>query len=480
MKKLFSLASIAMLLAIANDVDAQQTAARYDCLPLRTNEAMAQEASAVWKPLKATEYAYDKDSKTWYPLFNYTYTYDQCGNKQTASMEGVRGSYTEGQNSKDVYEYDSNGHMVKDTYYTDGSPLKQTEYCYDDPNHPDLYTGSQVRRYNGNGAWGDISEYKNRYIATYDTDDKRLTNIEQKDGKVTNLFSYNTEYSYDDAGKLVNVLKGNGDGYYLYQVQYIDMNKTNNCIYDADKVFFRDLQLDEDNDNLLNSACIRVIEGSDINHDIITWNINVDYDGRGGYTRTAKSMFSAHITIKTIDKNGTENYSYAEYEDDNGNKKYEEREKRMYSEVTIKNIAGKRVQTEYYTYEKATQKYTHITTKYNKYGEKTSEKRESPYYNVEDIYTYEYDNNTGVLKSYTYQTKRTNQSAPTITTMVKRMVYSDIKNVTSGIDIPQASSSAISAVYNPQGVYMGTTTDELPAGVYIVKQGGETYKTLKR
>ncbi len=51
----------------------------------------------------------------------------------------------------------------------------------------------------------------------------------------------------------------------------------------------------------------------------------------------------------------------------------------------------------------------------------------------------------------------------------------------TAIDQPSADNGeAPTAVYNLQGVYMGATTDQLPTGIYLVKQGGTTHKVLKR
>ena len=42
------------------------------------------------------------------------------------------------------------------------------------------------------------------------------------------------------------------------------------------------------------------------------------------------------------------------------------------------------------------------------------------------------------------------------------------------------NANAPTAVYNLQGVSTGTSTDNLPAGIYIVKKGNEVYKMIKK
>lgn len=93
-------------------------------------------------------------------------------------------------------------------------------------------------------------------------------------------------------------------------------------------------------------------------------------------------------------------------------------------------------------------------------------------------YTYEYDEATGEMLSAL--TERYNTETQQYEKRSK-YVYSQIEDVATAIDQPSADNGeAPTAVYNLQGVYMGATTDQLPTGIYLVKQGGTTHKVLKR
>lgn len=71
-------------------------------------------------------------------------------------------------------------------------------------------------------------------------------------------------------------------------------------------------------------------------------------------------------------------------------------------------------------------------------------------------------NATGVLVSSEY-------------VKAQRIVYGDYQNVNTSIATALSHDGALQ-VYNLHGTLVATSTDNLPAGLYIVRQGGKTYK----
>lgn len=62
-----------------------------------------------------------------------------------------------------------------------------------------------------------------------------------------------------------------------------------------------------------------------------------------------------------------------------------------------------------------------------------------------------------------------------------KIVSTDFTDVTTSIsEVETSRGEDATAVYNTQGVKVGTSTDALPKGLYIVKSGGKTKKMMKR
>jgi len=97
---------------------------------------------------------------------------------------------------------------------------------------------------------------------------------------------------------------------------------------------------------------------------------------------------------------------------------------------------------------------------------------------------YTYDEQNRLLTETQYEWTPTyddddNMTGGSYEPMVRR-VYSDYKDVTTGIVPPVAQQSAGIAVYSLQGVAVGTDTKKLPAGIYLVKSGNKVTKMLKK
>lgn len=98
-----------------------------------------------------------------------------------------------------------------------------------------------------------------------------------------------------------------------------------------------------------------------------------------------------------------------------------------------------------------------------------------------------YDDETGALLERVVEEfaegwdEETEESLPGAYSLFEKYVYSGISDVTvTSIKSATGNANAPTAVYNLQGVSAGTSTDNLPAGMYIVKKGNEVYKMIKK
>ena len=62
----------------------------------------------------------------------------------------------------------------------------------------------------------------------------------------------------------------------------------------------------------------------------------------------------------------------------------------------------------------------------------------------------------------------------------EKYVYSDFVDVLTSINKVSGDAADASTIYNLQGVAVGRDAKILPAGVYIMKQGGKVQKMLKK
>ena len=60
----------------------------------------------------------------------------------------------------------------------------------------------------------------------------------------------------------------------------------------------------------------------------------------------------------------------------------------------------------------------------------------------------------------------------------QRIVYGDYQNVNTSIATALPNDGTLQ-VYNLHGVQVATSTDNLPAGIYVVRQGDKTYKLMR-
>ncbi len=95
---------------------------------------------------------------------------------------------------------------------------------------------------------------------------------------------------------------------------------------------------------------------------------------------------------------------------------------------------------------------------------------------MKNEYTYS-DNYGGEISETTTSYYDTDTEAYIPTVKVSAIEYIDLATAIS--DIKTDTDTSVK-VYNAQGVAVGTSTDGLPRGLYIVKQGGKTFKTIRK
>ena len=447
---------------------------------------------SIWRHKTGVYYTTKDNGATWTKSSDIAFSYDNKGNllsrKETSTVSGGI--------DLSEYTYDAQGHNTSSKWTINDTPYSYNEYFYDDPILKDLYMGCLSYSYDeATKKWINPKE-RNRLSFTRNSQNN-ITEVNKKDilddGDIYIDKLYNT---YDKSGtKLTNMVTGwylssNGETRYDKKAFDLVWYKTNGQVYDLNKVCCLSLELNEDNDNLLKSGNIYILtpDGTGVSN---IYTLKNTYDGKGGYVRETESYFKdLERTKKTVSDDGTEHYIDESYKDYNGDGTYSSNEIVQKRETVIKTINGRRLQdwfkswsynedgTEEMRYEYTSTHDAHgyntIYVAYISYdqGQTWSMNR------LGERHTYEYDKATGEMLSDLYERYNTETQQYE---KRSKYVYSQIEDVATAIDQPSADNGeAPTAVYNLQGVYMGATTDQLPAGIYIIKQGGKTYKTLKR
>lgn len=447
---------------------------------------------SIWRHKTGVSYTTKDNGATWTKSSDIAFSYDTKGNllsrKETNPVSGGS-DLTE-------YTYDAQGHNTSSKWTINDTPYSYNEYFYDDPILKDLCMGGLSYSYDeATKKWINPKE-RNRLSFTRNSQNN-ITEVNKKDiiydGTITIDKLYNT---YDKSGtKLTNMVttsyrSSNGKTRYNEKALDLVWYKTNGQVYDLNKVCCLSLELDEDNDNLLKSGNIYILtpDGTGVSN---IYTLKNTYDGKGGYVRETESYFKVlERTKKTVSDDGTEHYINESYEDYNSDGTYSSNEIVQKRETVIKTINGKRLQEWFKSWrynEDGTEKSRYkLTSTHDEHGNTTIYEAFQSYDQgktwviamLGERHTYEYDEATGEMLSDLYE--RYNTETQQYEKRSKYM-YSQIEDVATAVDLPSAGNSeAPTAVYNLQGVYMGTTTSQLPAGIYIIKQGGKTYKTLKR
>lgn len=195
-------------------------------------------------------------------------------------------------------------------------------------------------------------------------------------------------------------------------------------------------------DNLIKSAKMEMTEG----------NITIGGNATGTYSET-KSELTISLTMYGSIPVGEIVMSY-EITDDNGS----------YISKNTSTIDGTETETE--------------ECVYNDNGDMTKE----TYSDGKDFesyeYSYSYNAATGLAdymlaSAYNKSTKAYDPSY--------KLEYSNYVDVTTGISNATATTpgNGKTAIYNAHGIYMGKSFDSLHGGIYIVRQGGKSFKVIK-
>lgn len=445
---------------------------------------------SIWRPKAGTYYTTKDNGATWTKSSDIAFSYDNKGNllsrKETSTVSG-------GINLTE-YTYDAQGHNTSSKWTINNTPYSYNEFLYDDPILKDLYMGCLSYSYDeATKKWINPKE-QNRLSFTRNSQNN-ITEVSKTSISSSDIARDMLSNTYDKSGtkitSMITKFYSSYRGETSYGKQALDLvwHKTNGQVYDFDKVCFTSLELDEDNDNLLKSGNIYILtpDGTGVSN---IYTLKNTYDGKGGYVRETESYFKVlERTKKTVSDDGTEHYINESYEDYNSDGTYSSNEIVQKRETVIKTINGRRLQEWFKSWnynEDGTEESRYkLTSTHDEHGNNTfyarcwSFDKGQTWSIVEnERHTYEYDEATGEMLSDLYE--RYNTETQQYEKRSKYM-YSQIEDVATAVDLPSANNSeAPTAVYNLQGVYMGTTTNQLPAGIYIIKQGGKTYKTLKR
>ena len=448
---------------------------------------------SIWRHKAGIGYSTKDNGATWTKSSDLAFSYDAQGNMLCRKETYVK----TGDSDIREYTYDARGHQTSSKWTIGNTPYAYNEYLYDDPVLKDLNMGYLSYSYDeATKKWINPKE-NNRLSITRNAKNNITevvkTTVSTNDGTITKDMLSNT---YDKSGTKITGMTTKDyssykdETYYGKQAFDLTWHKTNGQVYDFSKVCYTNLELEEDNDNLISNAHIYDLTPDGTGATNI-YTIKATYDDKGGYVRETTDYFKNFSRItKTVSDDGTEHYVDESYKDYNSDGIYSSNEVVQKRETEIKTINGKRVQNylKIWSYkEDGTEEMRHeFTSPYDEHGNITLYVAYNSYdqgktwimNRLGKRHTYEYDEATGEMLSDLYERYNTETQQYEKRT---KYVYSQIEDVATAIEQPSADlADAPTAVYNLQGVYMGTSTTLLPAGIYLVKQGGKTYKTLKR
>lgn len=417
-------------------------------------------AQLTYLPSKQTEYYYEDGE--W--LFSGTYTdsYDANGNVVLEDFDdGETISRTEntwtrsGQLAMQLTSYSEDG---GETFTNEGKRVQTYDLFM-----PTL-TVSKVKYY-----W---DEDNNAWVETGDAFRRTITRNE--DGNVTSLVisvPYLGEYedvqrftmTYDPVTKQADT--------YRYDVLTRDED-TDDFVWTAE-LYLTNMKWKETNGqivgefsdfmstgNYLQSATVNYVDedGADM-----TGTITFNYDNEGGYTGLLEypdELMKEQVSMHIDDANGSYTYEAIAYEDlDEDGELTDDDISSHDKEVSKYDSHGNQILFESYSMDEDEDELT---------------LQESEKYD----YTYDPAHGDAVKELIAYEYDYDEQEfSPMIKIVTDEYVAitSGIKNIKS-----EASEAANTSVYTLQGTKAGTSTANLPQGVYIVKNGGKAVKMIKK
>lgn len=436
------------------------------------NKQKAASQQSVWKPGSETFYIYEEGE--WLPVASSTMTYDKAGNPLTVTMD------EDGMLMRSTYTYDANNMRTSETVETDESGSGE-EWIYDtktvqtyDPIVTDFVTSKMEYSWDDvESNWGPGNKQSQKRTVTRDAKG-RVTSLE-----ITAYFSYTdswdivsrTDISYDEAtGKAVT--------YAYRQADSLDP-ETGKIILGSPTTYKNiewentDGQILKDFDELVLGANrfkkADIYSGEGEEEELLGSYEVVYTEGKADFVLTglsADGMEKEVRTYTTTDGNGSFTEEIAYYMDEDEDGELTEEECVRESLIMQYDEQGNRTLEEYHAQETPDSEDEIIggsRTIYT-YDETTKAVKEA----VEEEYFVEYDDESGDIISAGYEP-------------LGKIVYSDFTDVTvTSIQTAATEAGATKAIYNLQGIAVGTSTDNLPAGIYIVKKDNKTYKMIKK
>ncbi len=434
-------------------------------------KAAAAQPVSLWKPTAEVFYIYEEGE--WLPMATSTLTYDKAGNLLTVTTD------EDGWLTRNTYTYDANNMQVCNVLESDESGSgeewiyeEKTEKTYD-PVVTDFMTSKMEYKWDDvENDWGPGNKQSQRKTVTRDAKG-RVILVER-----SAYFSYTDSWDVDSRIDITyDEATGKAVTYAYRQSEGFDP-ETGKVLLGAPTVYRNiewentDGQILEDFDGLLlganrfKKADTYWGEGEDAE---LAEHCEVVYkEGKADFVLTVTSADGMEKTVNTYtvtDENGSLVEEHAYYMDENEDGDLTEDE-------CIRES---------------------LVMKYDKFGNCTLEEyrgQETPADELEMISgtrtVYTYDETTGAVKEALqeeYMVEYDDESEEVISGQYEPMmkiVYSDFADVTAVRNVTTGNSDQAVAVYNLQGVVVGTSTSGLPAGIYIVKKGTSTYKVVKK
>lgn len=430
-------------------------------------------ALPIWMPESEKFYIYEDGE--WLLMASSSLTYDKAGNPLTVTMD------EDGWLTRNTYAYDSNNMMISNIEENDESGSGE-EWLYStkttktyDPVVTDFVTSVMEYEWDDvESNWGPGNKQSKKYEVTRD-DKGRVTSLE-----ISAYFSYTDSWdivsrvdiTYDAAtGKAVTYSYRQADEYdpdtqktvlgapTVYK--NIEWENTNGQILSE----FDELLL---GDNRFKKADVYYGAGEGEDGDAeFGGHFEVTYvEGKADFVCTgisADRMEKEVHTYTTTDENGSFVEEIAYYMDENEDGEFTDDECVRESLIMEYDKLGNCTLEEYRGQEEPGAPYEIIggsRTTYT-YDDSTGAVKEA----LQEEYSVEYDENDEPLSG---------QYVP-----MGKIVYEDFKDVTA-IESVMNDSQGTKAIYNLHGVAVGVSTDNLPAGIYIVKKGSKAYKMIKR
>lgn len=412
----------------------------------RNQIAAMSSTEAIMRPAQEEEWIYEEGE--FYKEADYFYTYDQRGNKLTEDYDdGIsinKTEYTYNENDKVTSEITSDSEegepFVYNTKRLSTYDSKLTNFIIESDNYSwnedsweryndgHIYKKEITRDEKGNITNLSVLTYMNEYIETYKT-----------------TITYN-ENGLAETWKLEE-LNYNGVGYSMEEVY--TLTEMEWYTTDGQIVVLNDLDDFFVGNNRLKKATV-YSEGE------LTGYIEAEYKENGDYkykyTYVTEPIAEETYTHSVTDANGSYVETCVAYEDIDEDQTLTEVDLAFEDELIVTcDQHGKVIEEQYFMDEEMEFAAKYEYTYSDEYGD----------YPTEQIFT-EYDFDTETYVPFL------------------KIVAKNFNDVTAIEDVNIDAANQPEEIYNLQGIRIDATSDQLPTGLYIIKQGNKTSKIIKR